>query len=327
MKLIGCLFLAFYLAAAPAGASACSVFMWSDGRESIFANNEDSPVGDESVFTFVPASAAAYGYFYMKFPSLTEPFMADYPQGGMNEKGLAYDITATPLLKQVEVNIPEATPYSGGNIMELVLKKAATVDEAVALIKKYKASENIRKAAGVSEFRQMQVLLADRYGNAAVVGVAPDGGLAVTGKTGKYRVVTNFSLAQPGNSAVSEKTRFDTATEALKGMKKASVGAMRSLLAAVHVEGMASTLYSTIYDLRSLDINIYNFHDYEYVKKIDLKAELSKGEHSIPLAELFRDRPLFSLRSMTEMAASVRSLQEKYLQGQKELATRPKDGK
>ena len=327
MKPICCLCLAVYLAAAPAGAAACTVFMWSDGRDSVFANNEDSPIGDESVFTFVPASAAGYGYFYMTFPYLAEPFMAGYPQGGLNEKGLAYDITATPLVNQVEVVIPADTPYSGGNIMELVLKQAATVDEAVALIKKYKASENIRKAAGVSEFRQMQVLLADRYGNAAVVGVAPDGGLAVTGKTGKYRVVTNFSLAQPGNSAVTEKARYDTATEALKGMKKAPVSAMRSLLAAVHVEGMASTLYSTIYDLRSLDITIYNFHDYEYAKKLDLKTELAKGAHSIPLAELFRDRPLFALRSMKEMAASVRSLQEKYLQGQKELDACPKTAK
>jgi len=291
--------------------------MWSDGRGSIFGNNEDSPVGEETVFIFVPAFGTAYGYFQMKSPSLKEPFVADYPQGGMNEKGLAFDITATPLIKQVEVNIPPETPYSGGNLMEQVLGYASTVDEAVALIQKYRASENIRRAAGISEFRQMQVLLADRNGDAAVIGVGPDGNLAVTRKTGKYMVITNFSLVQPANSAADEKMRYDTAEGMLKGRKKVSADDMRSLLAAVHVEGLAATLYSTIYDLKSLRINVYNFHDYEYVKSLNLRDELKKGPRTVPLAEFFKDRPLFSLRSMKETAEKVRSLQEKYIQSQK----------
>lgn len=320
MKHIAHLLLAVFIAAAPAAGSACTVLMWSNGHKSFFANNEDSPVGEETVFTFVPASGTDYGYFEMKFPGSAEPFMADYPQGGMNEKGLAFDITATPLIRQVEVNIPPDTPYSDGNLMEQVLRRAATVNQAVALIEKYKASENIRKAAGVSEFRQMQALLADKKGDAAVVGVGPDGVLKVTRKAGKHLVLTNFSLAQQDNSVVSERMRYDTADAMLKGSRAVSVGSMRSLLSAVHVEGMAATLYSTIYDLRSLEINVYNFHDYEYVKKMDLRDELKKGRRSVPLAEFFKDRSLFSLRSMTELAASVKSLQEKYLQAKKEAA-------
>jgi len=295
--------------------------MWSDGRKCIFGNNEDSPVGEESVFIFVPASGTAYGYFQIKSPTLKEPFVADYPQGGMNEKGLAFDITATPLIKQVEVNIPPDTPYSGGNLMEQVLRYAATVDQAVAMIEKYKASENIRRAAGISEFRQMQVLLADRNGDAAVIGVGPDGNLAVTRKTGKYMVITNFSLVQPDNSAAAERMRYEIAGGMLKDRKSVSADFMRSLLSAVHVEGLAATLYSTIYDLRSLEISVYNFHDYEYIKKLNLKDELKKGPHSVTLAELFKDRPLFSVRSMSETAKSVNSLQEKYIQLKKDSAS------
>ncbi len=152
-----------------------------------------------------------------------------------------------------------------------------------------------------------------------IVGVGRDGELAVTWKAGKHLAITNFSLVQPENSVVGERARYDTATKMLTAVEKVSVDSMRSLLSAVHVEGLAATLYSTIYDLRSQEMYIYNFHDYEYVKKMGLHAELRKGAHSIPLVLLFKERDLFSLRSMKELAANVNSLQIKYLKTKENL--------
>ena len=64
---------------------ACTGFCISKGDTVLFGNNEDHIDPDSKVF-YVPAEKGKYGKVYFGF---------DNPEGGMNEKGLVFDLFAT----------------------------------------------------------------------------------------------------------------------------------------------------------------------------------------------------------------------------------------
>jgi hypothetical protein len=68
---------------------------------------------------------------------------------------------------------------------------------------------------------------------------------------------------------------------------KVSVEVCRRILASVHQEGNAPTLYSNVYDLKRRLMHLYHFHNYENVVTIDLAAELAKGRRVVDMASLF----------------------------------------
>jgi tetratricopeptide (TPR) repeat protein len=49
------------------------------------------------------------------------------------------------------------------------------------------------------------------------------------------------------------------------------------------------TQYSTIYDLETLTIRTYLFHDYSNYVELNLLQELKKGKHEVMIADLFPD--------------------------------------
>ena len=292
---------------------ACTVFMSTDGQLTFFGNNEDGPL-ETAVMKFIPASKKEYGRFFFELIDNPNPLIRKYPQGGMNDQGLAFDITATPLKKPQELIIPENTPYCQGNLMKTVLAKAATVEEAIEIIKKYKASEIIRKKYNQSEFRQIQVFLADKTGDSAVIGIGKNNRLTVTRKYGRFQVLANFNIANYENSLISERYRYDTATEMLKQNKPLTIKYFRKILSAVHTEGLAATIYSTIYNLNQGKIYLYNFHDYENVVEMNLQNELNKGKHSFKISSRF-PRKVFAEIATKEFSAKfykLYKLLEKY---------------
>jgi len=112
------------------------------------------------------------------FPALGAPYV---PFDGMNEKGVAIALLA----------IPEAEPpFYEGRIMlgtttaiRLVLDKAASVDEAVDLLRQY----NMYFSAGI----ECQFLIADASGRSVVVNYW-DGELRITETAENFQVATNF---------------------------------------------------------------------------------------------------------------------------------------
>ena len=144
------------------------------------------------------------GVVFRRFLTLAAPFL---PFDGMNEKGLAIALLA----------VPEAqAPFDGDKItlntttaIRLVLDGAATVDEAVALLKQY----NIYFSGGV----ECHYLIADAGGRSVLVEYY-DQELKVVEADGEYQIASNF-IAFDGvdiGEGFTEFERYDTVREEIE---------------------------------------------------------------------------------------------------------------
>jgi hypothetical protein len=284
----------------------CTVFKVTKGKQTFFCNNEDGP-DTHAVITFIPASSGKYGRFMMYFPKDPNPMIRTYPQGGMNDQGLVFDITATPLHKNRRLIFPEEAQRLKENLMEKVMSECATVEESIRLITRYKTPE----------MGMIQILIADKTGDSAVLGIDKDGRLAINRKADDFQVLTNFSLPDPENSVIYPCYRYEAATEMIQGMDEMSVDYLRSILSVVHVEGLASTVYSNIYDLNKGDIYFYYFHNFETPVKLNLEEELKKGERAIEMSTLF-PRKVFAQIAIEELSKGVDKLRKELAECKKQ---------
>lgn len=201
----------------------------------LYGNNEDYNI-PKTYYWIRPASGKTYGGVYLGFDNLS-------PQGGINEKGLAFDYNALP---EAPLNPHPKLPNRGA-IMRKIQQTCATVEEAITLAKKHNWGTSLR----------WQVLLADATGDAVVISAGPDGELAFTRKPegDGYLASTNFNRANPKNTYKGSYPcwRYNKAVEMLEKIedeKDLTVDYFRSILAAAHVEGaVGNTLYSNVFDL------------------------------------------------------------------------------
>jgi hypothetical protein len=104
-----------------ATAGACTIFTAAYGETVLFGNNEDY-INPNTYYWVVPGSGAGnYGCIFFGFDNF-------YPQGGINEKGLAYDANA---LRPTPMNPHPELPRNPGRNLERLLRKCATVEEAL----------------------------------------------------------------------------------------------------------------------------------------------------------------------------------------------------
>jgi hypothetical protein len=267
---------AFLLWSSPAGA--CSIFAMSDGQNVLAGNNEDDgyvgPFRNAKV-TFVPAGGEhLVGSMYYSFDD-------GYPQGGMNTAGLFYDINA--LAPSCPAKYPDGTPdFPGGPgaILLRMLDSVSTVRDALKLLHSY-------KLAGIEAG---QIFVADRTGDAAVVGVGRDGTVVETRKKGDFLISTNFNLNNP--TVNYPEPRFELANKLWREDPTVSTANVRRILSAIHFEGASSTLYSQVYDLKNGEAMVFLFHDYTNGVRIKLARELRKrGSVTVPIASLFDHQP------------------------------------
>ncbi len=241
----------------------CTVFYAANGEMALAGNNEDY-INPLTKVWFEAAENGKYGGVYFGFDNFVS-------QGGMNEKGLFFDVTAAPL---VRVSDPHPKKIYKGNdiIREKIMKECATVEGAVKLFTQYRRTE---------KWRGMYII-GDSTGDSAIIG--PYG---IIRKKGNYQVATNFY-----QSMVKDKKypceRYRIAVDMLDKSNTVSIDHFRRILAAVHQEGnYVNTLYSNIYDLKKKLVYLYHFHNFENKLIIDLKEELKKGKHSYDLPSLF----------------------------------------
>jgi tetratricopeptide (TPR) repeat protein len=90
----------------------------------------------------------------------------------------------------------------------------------------------------------------------------------------------NLDYFQNGHkflSSTEDESTLDYCGEAMQNFAQAKI---------------ASTQYSTIYDLDNLIIRVYLFNDYSEYIDIDLKVELEKGNHRTMIAKLFPEESI-----------------------------------
>jgi hypothetical protein len=266
----------------------CTIFAAAYSDIALFGNNEDFTNPDTYLWV-IPSDDENYGGVYLGFDDLI-------PQGGINEKGLAFDTNGLPPV-DIKPHSELPAPPSGW-IVETIMRKAATVEEAVDT-----ANRHWRYNWGLP--MKYQVLLADATGDAVVMSAGPDGELAFTRKPegGGFLVSTNFNRANPENRYGSLPCRrYDTTTAMLgqiRGEQHLTIDRFRSILDAVHVEGAeTNTLYSNIFDLRNGVIYLYHWHQFDEVVTLNVAEELAEAPSPTLIRDLFSRKALY--RAETE---------------------------
>jgi penicillin V acylase-like amidase (Ntn superfamily) len=254
---------------------ACTVFYASKGDFVLVGNNEDWKNPNTKIW-FVPAKDGKFGGVYFGFdtPVIHGSWVS---QGGMNEKGLFFDVTATEHVK-VEVPIDLTKPVFDGwdLIRERIMFECATVKEALDMLSQYQYPRTQKGTmAGM-------YIIGDATGDAAIIGA-----LGVVRKKGQYLVATNFQQSETKDEMKYSCPRYRVATGMLKTCPELTVDYSRNVLSATHQKGKFCTRYSNIYDLKKQRVYLYHMHDFKNVVVIDLETELKKGKRTIELPSLF----------------------------------------
>ena len=273
--------------------NSCTIISASIGDKVLFGNNEDFNNPNICYWT-EPGDSGNYGCLYLGFEN-------DQLQGGINEKGLCFDangLTGRALNQHSELPCPPMAPppYEKYTLWApvTILRKAATVEEAIVIATKYQRRNWDRK----SGFLSYQVHFADAKGDAVIISAGLDGELTFTRKKSedKYLVSTNFNIANTKNVSVYSCWRFKKATEMLDKINTEDdlkVEYFKAILDSVHLEEPNShTLYSNIFDLQNGIIYLYYWHQYDEVIKLNVINEINKGKNLVYLRDLFSDRTI-----------------------------------
>lgn len=182
------------------------------------------------------------------FLTLAAPFL---PFDGMNEKGLAIALLAVPEA-QAPYN-PDQITLNTTTAIRLVLDRAATIEEAVELLKQY----NIYFSGGI----ECHYLIADASGHSVILEYV-DQELQVIEAEADYQIASNF-IAYEGRNIGEGFTEFERYNQVQNAIE-ANAGALETaqavqLLADVGVfDGDTDKLqWSVLYNLTTGDGEIF----------------------------------------------------------------------
>ena len=250
----------------------CTIFTVAVGNTVLFGNNEDYLQRDlyqwyipSQNITVTGENKTIYGAVFVGFVNREEGGI--YPQGGMNEHGLIYDVNGLPALA-ISENLTGSVCYS--DFAQCAsLWDCKDVEEVIRWYKNHKWEGQVGG----------QIHYGDASGEAVVVSVNPSTHKwAFTKKNSSFIVSTNFNLNHTNNGNYPCE-RYDTATQMLNGIndeEDLTVQACADILYAVHQEGMYSTLYSNIFDPVKLDVYFNYGENYQEQKKVNLLYILSQ---------------------------------------------------
>lgn len=256
-------------------ASACTIFNCNRNDKVLVGNNEDWKYSADVEMWFVSPTGKSYGRVLFGWKQL---FFFRQAQGGMNDRGLIFDWALCPKSDPPKFSFDKK--IATFSLPENLLAECATVDEAITWLKQY----NIL-------FIRSHIMLVDKSGSSAVVEWV-DGEMRILRKEKDHQVMTNFWLSHPelGNYPCR---RYDKVTEMMENRNEISVEYFASILRSVTEyeraeDGQESgTIYSNVYDLSNGEVHIYYKRDFENPIKVNLDAELRKGDRSHKLRSLF----------------------------------------
>ena len=263
---------------------ACTIFTVSYGETVMFGGNEDQT--PKSSF-LVADNSGTYGVVYFATPWKKWPLVM---QMGINEMGLCYDINWIP--KERLNPHPERKPQNEWAVTQL-MREASTVEEVLSKTFTYNWGNSI----------SYQIHFADKSGDAAVIHPGMDGELTYTRKSkgNGYLISTNFNLAKldKGNwSGSYSSDRYKTADKMLStigAQNDLTVEFIATVLKATRQRyGRLKTLYSAVYDLQKLRINLYYDCQFDSPYLLDVKKELAKTtfRRKVFLKDLISNRDL-----------------------------------
>lgn len=261
----------------------CLNFKVRNGSNVYFGNNEDHALTQISntVITFVPNGSTWYDGSILKYGAVIVGYGNgsgySWFQGGMNEKGLAFDSTSVPYTTPNLHN--ERQPYLVPELFSC---------ENISEVIEYKAVHNVYQQEG-----RIQSMYADKTGESVVFNIGVDGEFDFFSNNETFQLASNFYFDDPlrGNPSSDAIRRYNAAEEKLTNIvanDNITIEDIVSVLESAHFEGpLVNTLYSNIFDLTNGNIYLYYFHQFHEVVILNLETELAKGWHTYRISDLF----------------------------------------
>lgn len=260
-KFILVLVLAFLLN--PILGNACSMYKITRNGKTIVGNNEDW-LSPNSQFWFEAGEANNYGVMYMGL-------LNDFAQGAINDAGLVFDVFANPDLP-IE-NTEGKLDISISVAIRKIMQTMSTVEEV----------ETYLKTINLSSLSSSQIVFVDQSGTYLIV----EGDEFIAGDESE-KAFSNFYYSQIESVEEVDLENFQNGLKFLNSSEgNASTPYCSDAMKHLANNDLFGTQYSTIYDLNTLKIRVYLFHDYSQFIDLDLTKELKKGNHKVMIADLF----------------------------------------
>jgi hypothetical protein len=230
------------------------------GKEVLFCDNEDFSNPKTRIW-FIPEGPKKNGCVFVGFDD-------GWGQGGLNEKGLAYGWVAG-FKERWERGSGLADVR--GNSCQRMLESCQSVEEAVTYFGRH----------WEESFTYGRLLVADRTGRSVIIR-AKEGKLDTPIVAQSQGIGHRFGLR--GNGGAEMLSRISTPAK----------GDAVRLLQFTRQEGLNATKYSTVYDLKTCDIDLYRFPEQTEAVRFNLSRELKRGPHyyDIPALPKQRTEPL-----------------------------------
>ncbi|MFT6964549.1 MAG: CubicO group peptidase (beta-lactamase class C family), partial [Flammeovirgaceae bacterium] len=197
-------------------------------------------------------------------------------QGAINEAGLVFDGFANPELLIENTEGKKKLPI--GTAIRTVMQTMSTVEEA----KTYFETINLSSLTG------SQIVFVDKSGTYLIV----EGDELIIGEESE-KTFSNFYYSQIKSENEVELENFKNGIKFQKSTEGiASLSYCGQAMKSLNNLDAFSTQYSTIYDLQTLKVRVYLFHDYSQFVELDLKEELKKENYKVMIAELFPDESI-----------------------------------
>ena len=270
----------------------CTIFTASSEDTVLFGQNEDYTDKNSIIWFYdtpytdlIDFSHAPYRYMmigrYIDNGLNHQSIDSQSWQLGINEHGLVMDGNS---LESYPMNSHPEKKYShnGIGLFASILGECKTVEDVIGLIKEMDFSLSMI----------YQIMVADANGDAIVFSPGSDGEIKITRKTGDgYLISTNSNREISDEKLRSTDKRYALTAEMLDRIdseEQLIVENFVSILEGVHVEGVElNTDFSSVIDLKSLEIYLYYSHQFEEVVTFNLIDELSMGNHEYVIQDLF----------------------------------------
>lgn len=200
-----------------------------------------------------------YGCSYVGFAHL-------YPEGGINEKGLAFDGFSVPY-REIKKN-PNKLTYDTTTLRK-VMQTCQNTDEVYTFLSKY----------DLSPLSSGMLLFVDQSGKYIVV----EGDTMIKGNDDKY-LLSNFCPSKTKDVNDVKIPMYQSGRKLMAGHVDTTLTFLKTLSDTLHQGwpgNIGGTLYTTIYDLNERTIHLYFYHDYTKSVTFKLADELNKNEDRV----------------------------------------------
>lgn len=259
---------------APSALLACSAVTIAIGGQIILGSNNDN---QEAVkLSITPARDGLFGRICIARDAV--PGWTPFALRCMNDQGVALTMASVP---HGRTPYDPSKPHFRHNFLEKIASEAATVKQAVSMVRAYTLPEE----HGVN----VHIMAADRSGDSAVIEWVDDE-VRVIRRDGTFQVMTNSLLSKPDPSP-NPGTRLARGSLAANGAKEASIASVASVLKEITVHAMfkgkeVGTNESVAWDLTGRKIAVFFKRDFDHPLLLDFDAEMAKGARTIELEKL-----------------------------------------